>query len=156
MTDAQIDSAAAAQARLDREAEPPTGTREIDWLSSRTEIRTYRTKRQPDETTVEHYASFGITPGHIEDLAEGSYGSARIFQPEFLSATWRNGALSSVSINGPLRLKAGGTSDKISCRCTTHGYWRSNPLNREVLPAKIREALAAYETAVAVDSGAHR
>ena len=119
---------------------PVTGTTDIDWLSSTT---TTKVRREPTSThtDVEHVARFAITPGAVAD------SRTAIFQPVFMVARWVDGQLLGVTLSGPLRLKGGGVSEKIS-RKREWRNWRE-PLDRTQLPEPVAAALLAYEQAVA-------
>ena len=119
---------------------PVTGTTDIDWLSSTT---TTKMRREPTSThtDVEHVARFAITPGAVAD------SRTAIFQPVFMVARWVDGQLLGVTLSGPLRLKGGGVSEKIS-RKREWRNWRE-PLDRTQLPEPVAAALLAYEQAVA-------
>lgn len=121
--------------------EPVTGTTDIDWLSSTT---TTKVRREPTSThtDVEHVARFAITPGAVAEFSRTA-----IFQPVFMVARWDDGQLLGVTLSGPLRLKGGGVSEKIS-RKREWRNWRE-PLDRTQLPEPVAAALLAYEQAVA-------
>lgn len=126
--------------------EPVTGTTDIDWLSSTTTTRVRRVPTKDADVTVEHRAQFGVKPGSVPD-AYAEYSRTASFRPEFLVARWDDGHLQGVTLSGPLRLKNGGVSDKI----TRKREWRNwrEPLNRTQLPQPVAAALLAYEQAVA-------
>lgn len=141
------------------DVDPLTDTTDIDWLRSETEKRTSRTPASTaPEVHVKHSAYFGVNPGSVRDvLAE--YSKTVAFEPRFLSAEWSDGALSRVSLSGPQRLKAGGTSDKQTRRreWRNWGASRSNAVDKGDLPGVVAEALTAYETAVSTErNGARR
>ena len=124
---------------------PVTGTADIDWLSSTTTTKVRR-ERDSTRTDVEHVARFGITPGAVPD-SPAEFSRTAVFQPVFMVARWENGQPLGVTLSGPLRLKNGGVSDKIS-RKREWRNWRE-PLVRTQLPQAVAAALLAYEQAVA-------
>lgn len=125
---------------------PVTGTTDTDWLSSTTTTKVRRVPTKDAETTVEHVARFAITPGTVAD-SPAEFSRTAIFQPVFMVARWDDGFLKSVTLSGPLRLKSGGFSDKV----TRKREWREyrSPVNKSDLPGKVAAALTAYERAVA-------
>lgn len=127
--------------------EPVTGTTDIDWLSSTT---TTKVRREPTSThtDVEHVARFAITPGAVADTA-AEFGRTATFQPEFLVARWDDGHLQGVTLTGPLRLKNGGVSDKITRKREWRRKYGSHHLDKAKLPGAVAAALTAYEQAVA-------
>ncbi|QOC58616.1 hypothetical protein SEALOLALOVE_57 [Mycobacterium phage Lolalove] len=124
---------------------PVTGTTDIDWLSSTTTTKVRR-ERDSSHTDVEHIARFAITPGAVAD-SPAEFSRTAIFQPVFMVARWEDGQLLGVTLSGPLRLKGGGVSEKIS-RKREWRNWRE-PLDRTQLPEPVAAALLAYEQAVA-------
>ena len=123
--------------------EPVTGTTDIDWLSSTT---TTKVRREPTSThtDVEHVARFAITPGTVAEFSRTA-----IFQPVFMVARWDDGFLKSVTLSGPLRLKSGGVSDKITRKREWRRKYGSHHLDKAKLPGAVAAALTAYEQTVA-------
>lgn len=126
---------------------PVTGTTDIEWLSSITTTRVRRVPTKDAEVTVEHRANFGVKPGSVPDTA-AEYSRTATFQPEFLVARWDDGHLQGVTLTGPLRLKNGSASDKVTRRREWREYG-SHHLDKAKLPGAVAAALTAYEQAVA-------
>lgn len=127
---------------------PVTGTTDIDWLSSITTTRVRRVPTKDADVTVEHRAQFGVKPGSVPDTA-AEFGRTATFQPEFLVARWDDGHLQGVTLTGPLRLKNGGVSDKITRKREWRRKYGSHHLDKAKLPGAVAAALTAYEQAVA-------
>ncbi|AGT12795.1 hypothetical protein PHELEMICH_58 [Mycobacterium phage Phelemich] len=141
-------------------ADPITGTRDVDWLRSVTDTRVTRRALQGEETMVVHTAYFGIRPETVPDVLTPYTRSDEHFRPEFMTVKWVDGKLNVVALSGPLRRRNGGVSEKVTRKRNFESYWsREAPhkFDRDRLPAGVPEAIAAYETAVAVaTSGAAR
>lgn len=132
-------------------SEPITGTTEIDFLRSTTTITVDREADGDKTTRVEHIARFAVNPGALPDQVQ-DYGRRRTFRPAWLGVRWSNGKLSGVTLSGKRLLKSGRFSEHM----TDRNHWSTSQLkDRSVLPAAVRDAIAAYETAVAgQDQGA--
>lgn len=138
-----------------------TDPRGITFLSSTTLTRTERSKLSETSTTVHHVAHFAVEPGTIADQTH-QYGS-QVFRPLFLIAQWDDGRLDRVRATGRRVLKSGKLQgptqlhpDADISRATE---WRGRPAriygdsSLDNLPEVVQQALTAYETAVAVESG---
>ncbi|QBI96419.1 hypothetical protein SEA_DONNY_61 [Mycobacterium phage Donny] len=133
--------------------DPITGTRDIDWLRSVTDTRVTRRATQGDETIVIHTAYFGIRPETVPDVMSEYTRNGEHFRPEFLQVNWTGGTLDKVFISGSLRRRNGGVSEKVNRKRTWDRRWTREAgyvFDRDKLPAGVAEAIAAYETAVAV------
>lgn len=121
----------------------------IAFLRSTTKTVTNREADGDTTTRVEHIARFAITPGTLIDI-KGTRTSS--FSPEWLEVTWSTGGkLVRVHLSGPQRLKAGGTSDKVTLR-HDWGRWSNQGVDRDDLPEVIAFRIADYELAVAGQS----
>lgn len=127
--------------------QPPAPSQEtITFLRSTTTTTIDREADGDTEINVRHLARFAVRDGATGDL-QGT--RTNVFEPNWLEVTWEDGKLMRVHTSGPQRLKAGGTSEKV----TLHkhwGRWSYNELDRSELPEAIAAAITAYETQVAV------
>lgn len=110
---------------------------------------------------VQHLARFALTPGALPDQLS-RYSRTRRFRPSWAEALWREGALEKVWVTGPRVLKDGSLSSHDTGRDEwERGYRRDEnkvrvAFDRDALPAKLADAIAAYETRVATLTGGPR
>jgi hypothetical protein len=130
---------------------------DIDFLRSTTKTLVDREADGDGSTRVEHLARFGIKPGSVIDLL-ADFSKTASFEPQWMTVEWVDGRLYKVYLSGPQRLKDGGTSAKMT-RHRTWNSWgasRSNAVDKGDLPGPVAEAIATYETAIAVAASGGR
>lgn len=121
----------------------------ITFLRSTTTTTVDREADGDTSTEVAHIARFAVEPGAVPDMVP-KY-SRQTIRPEWLQVGWRDGRLVSVHASGPLVLKDGGTSKKLSRSHDWTHYGRKDFVRTE-LPEAVQATIADYEKHIAVAS----